>query len=474
MNTASEFQHGVEYHLSTIKTNTLSVDKLEESGIRYIRFQWVDYTNTVRFRIMPLSYFKKLLEGNRPGIAVAKVALGIVYLIVASGFAPMEEYLITPDLSTIRPCPYEPGHASIVGWIEEKAGVVDSQGKPVLQVDLCPRGILRRIVEEAKTACDVDYLVGFETEFILLKSTSPIEPISIHAWSSARSLRSGSTSTTAVDEMVDAIELSGIEVQIYHGEAAPGQYEIVTGPLPPLQAADALVHTREVIYNVAAKHGLHATFAPRLYMNSAGSAAHTHISVHSGRVKKDVKLSSVEKSFLAGVMAHLPSLPALTLPIPASYKRVTDGVWSGGTYVCWGTENREAPVRLTNSASPSSRRFEMRFIDGTANPHLVLAGILGAGYLGIQSNLELTISDCPGPKTAAQMSEDERHALGIYKRLPLSWNEARENFASDTQLSKILGTEFQEKYLSVNKTLAEALDQDEDETKKLERLVQFY
>ena len=211
------------------------------------------------------------------------------------------------------------------------------------------------------------------------------------------------------------------------------------------------MHTREVIYNVAAKHGLRATFAPRIYMNSTGVAAHTHISVHSGRVKKDLQLSSVEKSFLAGVMDHLPSLPALTLPIPASYKRVKDGVWSGGTYVCWGTENREAPVRLTNSASPSSRRFEMRYIDGTANPYLVLAGILGAGYLGIRSNLELTISDSPGPKYAAQMSEDERRALGIFKRMPLSWNEARESFASDTELSKILGTEFQEKYLSANK-----------------------
>ena len=96
---------------------------------------------------MPLSYFKKLLEGNRPGIAVAKVSLGIVYLSVAAGFDPMGEYLITPDLSTIRPCPYEPGHASLVGWFEEKAGAVDSQGQPVVQVDLCPRGMLRRIVE---------------------------------------------------------------------------------------------------------------------------------------------------------------------------------------------------------------------------------------------------------------------------------------------------------------------------------------
>jgi glutamine synthetase len=122
-----------------------TLDNLIEIG--YIRFQWIDFTNIVRFRIMPVSYFKKLLEGNRPGIAVAKVTLGIVYLSVASGFSPMGEYLVTPDLSTIRPCPYEPGHASLIGWFEEKAGVTDSQGQPTVQVDLCPRGMLRRIVE---------------------------------------------------------------------------------------------------------------------------------------------------------------------------------------------------------------------------------------------------------------------------------------------------------------------------------------
>ena len=165
MNTANEFQNGVEYHHSTIKTNTLSVDKLEESGISqpylflsiyildnlidtgYIRFQWIDFTNIVRIRILPLSYFKKLLEGNRPGITFPKVVLGLVYHLYAPGFTSMGEYLFTPDLSTIRPCPYEPGHASINGWFEEKAGVTDPQGKPIIQVDLCPRGMLRRIVQ---------------------------------------------------------------------------------------------------------------------------------------------------------------------------------------------------------------------------------------------------------------------------------------------------------------------------------------
>lgn len=76
---------------------------------------------------------------------------------------------------------------------------------------------------EAKTVCDIDFLVGFETEFILLETTHPVTPTDIHSWSSAHSLRSGSTSAIVVAEMVNAIELSGIEVQIYHGEAAPGQ-----------------------------------------------------------------------------------------------------------------------------------------------------------------------------------------------------------------------------------------------------------
>ena len=184
------------------------------------------------------------------------------------------------------------------------------------------------------------------------------------------------------------------------------------------------------IYNVAAKHGLRATFTPQMFMNSTGSLAHTNISIHSGHVKKNLQLSSVEKSFLAGVMAHhLPSLLALTLPIPASYKWFGNGVWSGGTYMCWGTENREAPVQLLNSASPSSHQFEMHYVNGTVNTYLALAGILGIGHLGIQSNLNLTISDCPGPKMAAQMSEDECHTLGITKRMPLSWHEAR-NFQS--------------------------------------------
>lgn len=187
-------------------------------------------------------------------------------------------------------------------------------------------------------------------------------------------------------------------------------------------------------------------------MDSAGSSFHTHISVHCSKEKKqEDKLSSLESTFLAGVLEHLPALPAITLPIPASYKRVADGVWSGGTYVGWGTENREAPVRLVNATSPSSRRFEMRFVDGAANPYLALTAILAAGLEGIVKRTSLTIKDCSGPKSAAQMSQEEREALGIMKRLPLTREEAMINLASDTLLRHTFGEEFMSKYTSVHK-----------------------
>ena len=90
-----------------------------------------------------------------------------------------------------------------------------------------------------------------------------------HGWSNSTALPSGSVEAKVLEEIADALHAPGrLELQMYHAEAAPGQYEVVTGPLGPLQAADALVHTRETIYNVASKHGLRATFAPRVYMDS--------------------------------------------------------------------------------------------------------------------------------------------------------------------------------------------------------------
>ncbi|TFK37006.1 hypothetical protein BDQ12DRAFT_685665 [Crucibulum laeve] len=467
------YSHGVLYSPSAPSTK-FNIAELKSRGISYVRIQWLDFTNILRFRVVPVAYFQKLMESSRPGVNIAKASLGLVNLIMSEEFTSMGEYLYVPDLSSIRICPYAPGHASVMGWFEEKTPVKYSDGKESVKVELCSRSVLKRIVEEAKAA-GIEFLVGVESEFILLQSTNPIQAVNEHQFSASAGLLSGSVEALVMQEIADAIQESGIELQLYHPEAAPGQYEVVPAPMAPLEAADAVVHVRETIINVAAKHGLRATFAPRVYMSSTGSAAHTHISVHAAGVEKPKEcLSKQESYFLAGVLEHLPALPAVTLPIPASYKRVADGAWSGGTYVCWGTENREAPIRLVNADSPGSRRFEMRFIDGTANPYIVLAGILGAGSAGIQTQHHLKLKDCPGPKSAAEMTEEARQALGITKRMPLSWEEARNNFCNDDCIRTVFGDEFIKKYLSVNKILGNVLDVDEDESLALKRLVEFY
>ena len=109
-----------------------------------MRVQWVDFTNIVRMRVVPLAYLLKVLESKRPGFGVAKATFGLVHLNMAPGTPAAGEYLLVPDLSTIRLCPYAPGHVSVLSWIEEKA---PPPGSDSVELDLCPRTILKRVLE---------------------------------------------------------------------------------------------------------------------------------------------------------------------------------------------------------------------------------------------------------------------------------------------------------------------------------------
>ena len=127
------------------------------------------------------------------------------------------------------------------------------------------------VFRKAKNISGIEFLVGFESEFILLEDTHPIKAVNQHGWCNSLGLPSGSKESTVLEEIADALEAAGIELQMYHPEGAPGQYEVVTGPLPPLQAVDALIHTRETIFNTASKYGLKATFAPRVFLDNCWS-----------------------------------------------------------------------------------------------------------------------------------------------------------------------------------------------------------
>ena len=108
-------------------------------------------------------------------------------------------------------------------------------------------------------------------------------------------------------------------------------------------------------------------------------------------------------------------------------------------------------MRLCNASSPLSRNFELKTLDGTANPYLALAAVLGSGLDGIVNDKELSIKECGGEKSAAQLGEKGRDELGIRDRLPLTWEEARLKFEKSTIVERVFGEDFKRKYLSVNK-----------------------
>jgi glutamine synthetase len=69
----------------------------------------------------------------------------------------------------------------------------------------------------------VEFLVGVETEFILLKSTDPISAVNDAPWSASRALPSGSVAEKCLEDIANALQLGGIELLMYHSESAPGQ-----------------------------------------------------------------------------------------------------------------------------------------------------------------------------------------------------------------------------------------------------------
>ncbi|KAH9914329.1 FLU1-II [Fomitopsis serialis] len=463
MDAASASSFAVAYaadHGSPPRYTSVDDLRLQERGIKHVRVQFVDYSNTVRFWVLPVSYFKRICKLARPSMTLSPVALAFVGIRFASGFNSMGECLFAIDLNSFRVCTYAPGHAVVSTWLQEK--VPSPTG--ALAIPLCPRTMLQKVVDEAKEKAGLTFLVGFESEFVLLKKTSsPPELVNDAGWGCSAGYRTGAVENSVLDEIVDCVEEAGIEVHFMVGEAAPGQYELVTGPMSPLDAADALVFTRETIYNIAHKHGLRATFAPRLLSDNIGSGAHMHLSLHSTvpftgpDTRSDAalapELTPTQRSFLQTLVEHIASLSAITLPTNASYKRVEDGIFSGGTYACWGWHNKDAPVRICGDGR--ANHFEVKTIDGTSNPYLVSAGILAAGLEGVLNGAELKTGNCAIP--AAQMSEEERKAVGLEnpRRFPRTVSDARQMLDENQYLKEALGAEFVGIYLGVSKLLEE-------------------
>lgn len=159
---------------------------------------------------------------------------------------------------------------------------------------------------------------------------------------------------------------------------------------------------------------------------------------------KGTPFSDLEGWFLQGVLDHLPALCAFMLPSPSSYDRLVDYTWAGGTWCSWGRDNKDVAIRLCGSPE-AGWNFEVKPMDGTGNPYLSTAAILYSGLLGIRQREKLTI--CDAQNVAAAMTEKERVALGIKRKLAKNLDDAMGLLKNDRALVEGLGEDLVDKYL---------------------------
>jgi glutamine synthetase len=245
----------------------------------------------------------------------------------------------------------------------------------------------------------------------------------------------GDTLADIRQEMMLALEASGISVEVGHHEVATaGQCEIGHKFNTLRAAADQLLFFKYVIKNVARKHGKSATFMPKPVFGDNGSGMHCHQSIW-----KDGKnlfagdlyagMSDTALWYIGGILKHAKALAAFTNPTTNSYRRLVPG-FEAPVNLAYSSRNRSASIRIPvlANASPKSRRIEVRFPDPSCNPYLAFSAMMMAGLDGIQNKIE---PGEPLDKDIYALSPEELHQVphmpGSLEEA-LAWLEADHEF----------------------------------------------
>ena len=417
------------------------LEKVSAQDIQFVRFLYCDNGGIIRGK----SAYHPTLPARLAsgiGLTVAMQAMNSVdQLQNVEGMGPVGEIRLVPDLSTFQILPYAPKTAAVLTIMTDLAGNA---------WDACPRSFLIRMNEKAR-ALGLTFQASIENEFSLIQEEKPWD--NTLCFSSAGML----ASQNFVKDLSEALQAQGIVLEQYYPELGAGQHEISVHHRPVMEAASQQIYIRETLRAVAAAHGLSVSVAPKPWLDQAGNGGHIHFSIvdHQGHnlfyaPQGRYHVSDLGYQFMAGILAHLPALLALSTPTVNSYQRLTPNSWSS-SYACWGPDNREAPLRIASPVKTQvkeSVNVEFKPADLSANPYLALGALMAAGLDGIERQLDPGEPILTNP---ALLPEQELAAKGI-TRLPLSLEQALDALAEDPLIIAALGPLLTESYLAVKRS----------------------
>lgn len=235
-------------------------------------------------------------------------------------------------------------------------------------------------------------------------------------------------------EIVRLLEEAGVPCRYHHHEVGSmGQQEIEVLLHTPVRSADISMMVKYFVRNVAARHGLVATFIPKLFYTEAGTGMHFHQTLMSAdnNLFYDKSgygnLSPLAFRYIAGLLLHAPALLAFTNPTTNSYRRLVPG-YEAPIKAFFSLANRSATIRIPSYANqPDSVRIEFRPPDATCNPYLAISAMLLSGIDGIRRDLDPSkLGFGPFDNTVYECQEGQE-----IPSLPTSLDEALDALMSD-------------------------------------------
>lgn len=403
---------------------------VEEEDVEFIRLQFTDIFGTLKNIAITASQLEDAME-NRILFDGSSV----------KGFAPIEDsdLYLHPDLSTFCIFPWRPQQGKVARFI---CNIHRTDGS-VFEAD--PRAVLLDAYDKARQL-GLNIFIEAECEFFLLNTDDKGE-VSLNVKEKASYFDIGplDMSENIRRDIVLTLEEMGIKIKSSHHEIAKAQHEIDFTDQDALKCADAIQTFRMAVKTLAKRHGLSASFMPKLFENENGSGMHFKISAFDDNGKNifedNAMLSSKAKSTIAGILHHARELSLINNPLVNSYKRLKPN-FDAPVYVSWSSNsNRSALLRIPTERN-NQIKLELRSPDSATNPYLCIAMLIYSILDGIENNMELEDA------INENMYSGKKYNI---KKLPDTLSEAIDEFENSNFVKEKLGAQIFDEYIEAKK-----------------------
>ena len=418
----------------------------KKKKIKYFLISFVDLFGVLRSKLVPTHAIKEM---QKSGAGFAGFAAWL-------DMTPADSDMFAiPDPDSLIQLPWN----KEVGWL---ASDLWMNGKPV---EASPRVMLKKQIKEL-SELGFTMKTGVECEYFLISQdgSSIADPRDIQSkpcYDQSALMRRYDLIKEICDSM---IEMGWGPYQNDH-EDANGQFEMNWDYSNCLVTADRHAFFKFMVKTLSEKHGLRATFMPKPFENLTGNGCHAHVSIWKG--KKNVfldnsnklGLSKIAYNFLGGVIKNAESLSAFFNPTINSYRRInapptkSGATWSPSS-ISYTGNNRTHMIRI-----PDPGRFELRLMDGSANPYLLQAGVLAAGLHGLKNKIN------PGKPLYCNMYTDYKKYPNLPK-LPDNLENSLEKLKNNKKMNNSFGNNVINSYLKLRNSEIKEFKQKESFNKK--------